>query len=210
VTAKAAAIVLAAGLGTRFGEQPKLIASLDGKPVLQHVLDTLRTSRIEPVVVVLGHAAGDVRGAIEWRDEIQVTNRHPERGLLRSVLLGLRRLDETWSLPERTLIVLGDQPRLSGEQIDALLAAPGDDNRPFVVARYADGSSANPVLLEASGRVIVQQFVIHTRKDMDRGLSQLFAAFPDAVRYVDVPGSNPDIDTPDDLELLESGSRLRD
>jgi len=203
VKAQAAAVVLAAGLGTRFGEEPKLIAPLAGKPVLQHVLDTLAAVELAPVVVVLGHASAEVRAAIAWRDEIVVTNPHPERGMLRSILLGLRRLDQVWSAPERTLIVLGDQPQLGGEAVATLLAADVDQERPFVVPRYTDGRPGNPVLLEASGRVVAEQFAIHSRRDAERGLSMLFAKSPDAVRYVDTPGANPDIDTPEDLVLLE-------
>jgi molybdenum cofactor cytidylyltransferase len=199
----AAAVVLAAGLGSRFGETPKLTAKLRGKPLLQHVLDTLYEAHIAPIVVVLGYASADVRGAIAWRDEIQLTNAHPERGMLRSVLLGLRRLDQLWSVPQRTLIVLGDQPRLGVEQLQRLTAAPADEERPFVVPRYQDGQAGNPVLLEASGRVMAEQFAVHTRKDMDRGLSQLFLKVPEHVRYVDVAGANPDIDTPGDLAALE-------
>ena len=204
MSARAAAVVLAAGLGTRFGEEPKLIAPLAGKPVLQYVLDALHEAEIAPTVVVLGHASGDLKQAVAWRDEVQVINKNPERGMLRSVLLGLRRLDQMWSVPERTLIVLGDQPRLRADQLEAILAAPPDQEHPFVVPRYEDGQAGNPVLLEATGRVIAQQFAVHTRKDTDRGLSQLFAKFPEAVRYVDVPGANPDVDTPEDLAALES------
>jgi molybdenum cofactor cytidylyltransferase len=204
--APAAAVVLAAGLGTRFGETPKLVAPLAGRPLLQHVLDTLREAGIAPIVVVLGHASAEVRQAIEWHDEMQVTNAHPERGMLRSVLLGLRRLDQLWSVPQRTLIVLGDQPRLRVDQLQALLAIPADEERPFVVPLYQDGQPGNPVLLEASGRVLAEQFAVHTRNDTDRGLSQLFFRFPERVRHVDMAGANPDIDTAADLAALESGA----
>jgi CTP:molybdopterin cytidylyltransferase MocA/SAM-dependent methyltransferase len=183
-----------------------MTALLGGKPILQHVLDTLHEAGVAPVVVVLGHASDDVRSSVEWRAEIEVVNRHPERGILRSVLLGLRRLAQTWSLPERTIVLLGDQPFLSPEQISVLLATPVDEQRPFVVPRYEDGQSGNPVLLEAGGRFEVEQFLRLSRATDDRGLSQVFAQFPDKVRVVDVPGANHDIDTTADLERLEQAA----
>ena len=198
--------MLAAGVGTRFGETPKLIAPFLGKRMLQHALDTLHDARVEPIVVVLGHASGEIRPAIAWRDEIVVVNQNPERGLLRSVLLGLRRLDQLWSLPQRTLIVLGDQPQLERGQIEALLAADADEERPFVVPRYQDGSTGNPAMLESTGRVAAEQFAIHSRKDLDRGLGPMFARFPERVRLVDVPGRNPDIDTTADLQRVETAA----
>ncbi len=203
MTSGAAAVVLAAGLGTRFGQTPKLIAPLAGKPLLQHVLDTLHESEIGPIVVVLGHASDDVRRSVAWRDEVVVINRHPTRGILRSVLLGLRRLAQIWSLPNRTLVVLGDQPLLRAEQLSVLLGTPVDEERPFVVPRYEDGQSGNPVLLEAGGRFAVEQFLRSSRATDDRGLGQFFARSPDKVRVVDIPGANPDVDTAADLERLE-------
>jgi CTP:molybdopterin cytidylyltransferase MocA/SAM-dependent methyltransferase len=210
VKPRAAGVVLAAGLGKRFGDTPKLIATLSGKPLLQHVLDTLHEAEIAPIVVVLGHAINEVRAAIRWRDEIQVRNRYAERGILRSVLLGLRRLDEAWSLPDRTLIVVGDQPRLRNDQIESVLAAPIDEDRPFVVARYADGHSGNPVVLEASGRLVSQQLIAARRADTDRGLSQFFGSLGDRVRYVDVPGINPDVDTSEQLSALAAKAIVAD
>jgi molybdenum cofactor cytidylyltransferase len=206
MTPAAAAIVLAAGLGTRFGEQPKLLAPLAGKPILQHVLDALEGAELKPIVVVLGHASQALRSSINWRDEIVIVNRHPERGQLRSVLLGLRRLDETWSRPRRTLIVLGDQPRLAAAQLRQLLSQPIDEARPFVVPRYAGGQPGNPVLLEAGGHFRVEQRLLAARVATDRGLGQFFATNPEQVRFVDVAGTNPDIDTPADLRALEASA----
>jgi molybdenum cofactor cytidylyltransferase len=204
--ASSAAVVLAAGLGHTIWRNTQAdCAARPGKPILQHVLDALRAQAIAPVVVVVGHARDQVVRAISLSDEVVVVNRNPERGMLRSVLLGLRRLDEMWAVPERTLIALGDQPRLR-RRADRwhCCRRHRTRKRPFVVPRYQDGRPGNPVLLEASGRTVAQQFVVHTRKDTDRGLSQLFARFPEAVRYVDVPGLNPDVDTPDELAALEN------
>jgi CTP:molybdopterin cytidylyltransferase MocA len=37
----------------------------------------------------------------------------------------------------------------------------------------------------------------------DRGLGELLGSRPEAVSLVDVPGANPDVDTPADLRQLE-------
>ena len=54
----AAGLILAAGAGTRFGEQTKQLAPLRGRPLLQHAVDSM-TAALERAVVVLGHDAGD-------------------------------------------------------------------------------------------------------------------------------------------------------
>ena len=64
-TRRIGAVVLAAGAGSRFGGG-KLLAPLDGRPILQHVMDRLAASGIEDVVVVVGEDAADLERAIEW------------------------------------------------------------------------------------------------------------------------------------------------
>ena len=53
-TPAVSAVVLAAGSATRFGSV-KLLAPLNGRPLLQHVLDALADAGLNDVVVVLGH-----------------------------------------------------------------------------------------------------------------------------------------------------------
>ena len=73
------AVVLAAGAGSRFGGG-KLLASLEGRPVLQHVLDRLAEAGVGDVIVVLGDDAEAVEEAIDWRRERRVRNPEPESG----------------------------------------------------------------------------------------------------------------------------------
>ena len=81
------ALVLAAGAGHRFGGD-KLIAELDGRPLLQHVLDTV--TAVRPVVTLVVIAAG-MRGMerLAWHGARRLVNPEPERGLSSSVRLGL-------------------------------------------------------------------------------------------------------------------------
>ncbi|CAN5154423.1 hypothetical protein BH24CHL7_BH24CHL7_12740 [soil metagenome] len=190
-----AALVLAAGSGTRFGGH-KLLANLDGRPLLQHVLDTLAATVLAPVVVVVGDDADRLRRELSWRDERVVINPLPARGLASSVQLGMVAIAQSRPPPRRVLLLLGDQPRLSAEQIASLLTQPVDSSRPIIVPRYEDGQPGNPVLLERAGWPILASLT------GDRGLSQLFAVAPQLLRYVDLPGSNPDVDTPHDLTRL--------
>ncbi|MGL5866938.1 MAG: 2-C-methyl-D-erythritol 4-phosphate cytidylyltransferase [Dermatophilaceae bacterium] len=62
-------IVVAAGSGVRLGaRQPKAFAELAGRPLLAHLLDTLRCwSSLGGLVLVVPEALSDVRAA-EWRD----------------------------------------------------------------------------------------------------------------------------------------------
>lgn len=187
-----AAVILAAGRGTRFGGG-KLLAALDDRPILQHVLDLAASLRVSPVVVVLGTDAEQLRATCRWRDEVIVVNPRPDDGLSGSVRLGLAELATTRA--ERAFMLLADQPWLTSAQVEALLAAV--PARPIVVPRYR-GTPGAPVLLERSAWPLAAQ--LHG----DRGFSQLFATHPKLVSYVDVPGENRDVDMPADLSRGEA------
>jgi molybdenum cofactor cytidylyltransferase len=193
-----AAVILAAGLGTRFGGG-KMLATIDGQPMLQHVLDLARSAKLEPIVLV----AGTGTQADEEPGVTTVVNDAPERGLSTSISIGFAALATTRA--DRALVLLGDQPRLTLAQLEPLLTSPPDPARPIVVPRYS-GVPGNPVLLERAAWPLVADL------EGDRGMSQLFADRANLVRYVDVPGTNPDVDTPADLAALtrDAGSGRSD
>lgn len=180
-----AGLILAAGLGTRFGGR-KLLAPIGGRPMLQHVLDLAADARLRPVVVVLGNDANELETACTWRDELRVHNPTPENGLSGSVALGFATLSRLGA--QRVAVLMGDQPFLDPDHFRAILIARGQ----IVVPRY-DGKPGNPVVLDHS------VFPLARSLHGDRGFSQLFAAYANLVTYVNLPGTNPDIDTPDDL-----------
>jgi molybdenum cofactor cytidylyltransferase len=192
---RVAAVVLAAGAASRFGS-PKALARLDGRPILEHVLDAVREAGIEQIVVVLGTAADEIEEGIRWLDERLVRNPDP-RFLSSSLQVGVDAAAALDPDPAAVVIVLGDQPRTRPEVIRALIAAARRDDRPVVVPRYADGGGANPVLLKADAFELVDEAT------GDHGLGPVIEANDDLVLEVPVPGSNPDIDTPDDLRRLE-------
>lgn len=193
---RTAALVLAAGRGRRFGGG-KMLARLAGRPMLQHVLDLVAAVGLEPVVIVLGSDAAVIERSLAWRSEQRLLNPVPAAGISGSVKLGLSALTD--GNAERALVLLGDQPRLTAEQLVPLLAAPADAQRPIVVPRYG-GAPGNPVLLERAA------WRLAARLTGDRGMSQIVVSQPDLVRYVDMPGTNPGVDTPDELAALSRGA----
>ena len=183
------ALVLAAGAGSRFGGG-KLVAPLAGRPVLQHVLDTMDAAGLVDVVVVLGPDAPVIEAAIAWRSERRVVNPDPERGLSSSLQVGMAAFaDDT----DAVLIALGDQPLVAVGTIRALLDAPRDPSRPVVVPAYAGDLGRNPVLLRR------EAFPLAGEAAGDRGLGPVLAAHPETVQVIPISGDNPDVDTQADL-----------
>ena len=193
MTGRVTAIVLAAGAARRFGGD-KLRATIDGRPILQHVLDTLNAAGLpDPVVVVDPGSAID--GTIDWSAARRVENPKSDRGLASSLHLGWAAALADAPDVVAVLVVLGDQPLLDPDVVRALAAAPLDPERPLIVARHADGAR-NPVRLELEAAPLV------AAATGDRGLGPLLDARPDLVRSIDVEVSNPDIDERADLAAL--------
>lgn len=180
------AVILAAGASRRFGS-PKQLVVVDGRTLLEHAIDAATGARLAPVVAVvpvwLARPASLDDGRLRW-----VRNPFPERGMSLSLRLGFDALADQ---VDAAVILLGDQPGLPSESIDALLAARG--NRP-IVASVADGVLAPPILIERS------HFDLVDRLSGDIGLRQILLAEPDLVFAVPLATRPPDLDTRDDLD----------
>lgn len=194
---KVAAVLLAAGRGTRFGGA-KLQAPLRGQPLVGHVAATvdmaIRAGTLARCLAVI--AAGDdaVRQLVANCGFGSVENGDTGSGISSSVRLGLKTLSGD---PEigAALIVLGDQPLLRLEVIIGLVDSwhqTGRSARPRYSA-YPD-QPGHPVLLDRA---------LWKLADTAMGDSGLRGILPaDQVSVIDVSGGNPDIDTREDLDSL--------
>ena len=194
--ARLAVIVLAAGAGTRFSDEAgaKLLAPLDGRPVLEHVLAAVRSFAPRTTIVVLGQGAHALERSIDWAGEERLRNSSPERGLASSIRTGLGAL--AGSAYDGAYIVLGDQPQLRADVLQALADAAEPDARPIIVPRYDEPGPRNPVLLLRSAWTLTDDV------SGDHGLAALIDARPGLVRTVAVSGRMPDVDRPEDLASL--------
>lgn len=107
--------------------------------------------------------------------------------------------DRAARLLDAVLVLLGDGPMVRVETMRRSIEAWREGAGPVIRPRYTDGpdTPGDPVLLD---RLV---WPLCRRITGDRGLA---GALP-AVRLIDLPGVNPDIDTPADLSLLEDRSR---
>jgi len=201
VSRRVTAIVLAAGAGSRFGGD-KLLANLEGRPILGRVLDALEMAGIEDTIVVI--PPGDsLEAALAGSEARPVVNPDPRRGLSSSLQVGWAAAMTAAPSPDLVIVALGDQPLLDPAVITALLQAPADPDRPVVEALHADGSR-NPVRLEPAAAPVVAQ------AHGDRGLGPLLDANPGLVRTIHFATPNPDVDRRADLAaLVEAAWRER-
>ena len=149
-----AAILLAAGRGTRFGEEPKLLAPLGGKALVRHVAEAAVRSTADPVIVVTGHRADAVQAELKGLPVKIVHNPLFADGLSTSLKTGFS------ALPPETraaLILLGDMPLVSASLIDALLAGWHGQGKPAALIPTLDGRRGNPVLISRALQAAIEE-----------------------------------------------------
>lgn len=184
-----AAVILAAGLGRRFGG-PKAGARLHGQTLLAHVVALAQIAGLKPVIAVVPNSAPnsmDVPDGV-----VAVVNPKPERGLSSSLQLGIGAVPPGMA----ALVLLVDQPTLATKTIAAVLNARGLGP---ILAAESGGRLAPPVLLEPEAFPVVATLA------GDIGLREIFHRHPELVDAVTVPAHAPDVDTADDLARLEAG-----
>lgn len=141
---KIAAVIVAAGRSSRFGEDNKLLAEFRGAPLIRHAASAVAASQVAVAVLVVGpdrDAIAAAAGPGAWRLEV---NANPDSGLSGSIQSGIAALDGT---VDGALIVLGDMPFVSAKLINELcdvFAAKNGRQIVFPVTR--DGRQTNPVL----------------------------------------------------------------
>lgn len=142
------AVILAAGQSTRMGRPNKLLMEVGGDTILRRVIAAALPVVDALPLVVLGHEADAVAASIAGLPVGLITNTDHASGQESSVRLGLRNAPAE----DLTLIILGDQPFLTSDDLSALIAShlASDGDRITVPVRGAD--RGNPVAIPAALR----------------------------------------------------------
>ena len=139
----AAAVVLAAGKGSRLGGVPKALLTLEGgETFLARIVRTLRTVGIDRIVVVVGPPHQDAVAAATPEGVFIALNPHPERGMFSSIRAGVSLLGASAG---RVLVWPVDSPGPGAATVAHLLAQGGD----FVVPVHG-GRGGHPVVVRAA------------------------------------------------------------
>lgn len=113
------AIVLAAGKGTRMkSELPKVLCEAAGRPLVEYVLDTLRSAGVERLVAVVGYEADLVKDRLSKYDNIDFALQSEQLGTGHAVMM-CRELIANHDGP--IIVVAGDSPMLQSSSVKSLL-----------------------------------------------------------------------------------------
>lgn len=193
------AILLAAGRSTRMGGPDKLLATIDGEPMVRRALRVLQEVPLAPVAVVLGVAADAVRAALAGLAPVLwcSADHSPEQQV--SVVAGLRALPSDL---DAILVMLSDQPLLDAGDLRWLVARHRALPAGSAAIPVFEGRRGNPVVIDAAMRAPI--LAAHDAARDAAGVRGYLAAHPERAHRVEAPNDHfvVDIDTPADLERL--------
>lgn len=196
------AVVLAAGMSTRMGQAKVLLPWLNDKPILEHIIDQLRTARVDHIVVVTGHYADDVRRVAERMGVETVHNPDYAQGeMLSSLQAGLRAMPDNIAA---AMSVLGDQPRIESRIVAQVMMAYAEGKGEIIAPSY-QRRRGHPILI--SRRFWPELLALGT----GGAPRDVINAHADQIGYVEVDTDSVlrDVDTMQDYQQERRNAGLR-
>ncbi len=156
---KVAAILLAAGQGTRMKSQlPKVLHPVLGQPMIWHALESVRPAASETPVVVVGHGAEKVTDYLG--DSARTVLQDPQLGTAHAVMQAAPLLRGTGGL---VLVCYADMPLLRGDTLKRLVEKQTANPGPFsmLTVFHNDPHGFGRIVRGADGTVqaIVEEYV---------------------------------------------------
>ncbi len=174
-----ACIVLASGQSKRFGVADKLEAKLDGKTVLEMVIDTVNSVGFGQVYIVSQY---ELQGHFKWIENID-----PEKGQGHSLRLGLRTaIENKW---DNVVIALGDMPLVKSVNFVNMIS---EIHKKQMVVSDCEGVRMPPACF---GRKVMDQIL---EDKSAKGARHFFDKIQPTTVKIDAE-SCQDVDTPEDL-----------
>ncbi|MCB1449820.1 MAG: molybdopterin-binding/glycosyltransferase family 2 protein [Nitratireductor sp.] len=189
---KISAIILAAGQSTRMGPANKLLAKIDGKPMIAHVADAAIGAHPFDVIAVTGHQAQSVKEALSDRALKLVHNAEFATGMASSLRAGISAVDPA---SDGAMVMLGDMPRIEAAMLEKVINAFAASKPHPVVVATCNGKRGNPVIWP---RRFFEQLL---QVQGDKGARDLLADLVNETVMVEIgEAASLDLDTREALE----------
>lgn len=170
--------------------RPKQLLQVGGKPLLRHVVESLLTAPVSPVVVVLGaHAPTIVPTLTDLPVEIVIHAGWAE-GMGSTLRMGVTALAQLEPRLQGLIVSLADQPGLTAGHLEKLLESHQQTSR-SIVASTVQGRPVPPVFFSSAWFPQLRDLT------GDQGARTLLQAHSAELAHVPLIDST-DLDTPED------------
>ena len=183
-------IILAAGESKRMGV-PKQLLDVNGKSMLQGVIDSALDTSCYPITVVVGAHKKDVVPSLEGIPINIMDNPEWEKGMSGSIKRGLVGSYLITKAIDAIIITTSDMPEIKAETFKELVKAAIEKDAGIITSKYA-GVMGVPALIK---RDLFNEIL-----DLkgDEGLKQIFQKYKGQIESVAFEGGAIDIDTKED------------
>ena len=111
-------IILAAGNGKRMlGSSPKVLLPIGGKPMAQHILDTISGIEKSRPILVVGDQAKEVKNSLQFKRNTKIVTQRKQLGTAHAVKTALAQLRPS----SVTVVLYGDVPLIEGKTLKRLI-----------------------------------------------------------------------------------------
>ena len=139
-SSEVSAVVLAAG---PVKDEDKLLMKLGSKTVIEHVVDVLKSSKVDRIVLVLGYDPGRIKdklkGVLSDIDVVEVDDY--KKGFTYSFQKGLKEVKDSSAV----LLALGDQPFLDTKFLNGMVEKARSEDVRIISPEY-EGTLGHPVI----------------------------------------------------------------
>lgn len=191
---KVAAVVLAAGSSSRFG-QPKQLAIFRGEPFVRRVVAAANDAGCAPIVVVLGADAAQITAALAGLSVSIAEHPNWSNGLGSSIAVGVEHAANITADLDAVILLTCDQPFVNAAELRQLVQLHLETGKPIVASAYA-GTLGIPALFDRSCSAELLQL------KGDSGAKGIILARRPDVATFNFPAAATDIDTAADYEKV--------
>ena len=150
---KLAAVIMAAGIGRRMkDDRPKVLHEYAGRPMIVAVVETARAVGADPVIVVVGHKAGEIKAAIAGQ-HVLFALQAQQQGTAHAVLQAAPLLE---GFTGDVVVLSGDVPALTASTLERLIRRHREEGAAatLLAAELPDASGYGRVLLDDHNQLL--------------------------------------------------------
>ena len=184
-----ATIILAAGQSKRMGSINKLLMRIEGRPMIQRVVDVAIEAASTDIYVVTGFERERIESRLREYSVNFVHNESFREGMGTTIAEGVKAISD--QVFDGVMILLGDLPYLRADTVIAVAESFAEhDGRKIVIPTY-DGDPGHPVVFPKAF------FNELTHLSGDRGAREACTRHQSSVTRLEVedPGGTRDLDT---------------